>query len=219
MLSNYKFIDQNKERMYVDENNVYHCLLVLGENQDDGILIESEGSSYARYSSFIPNARQLVNQEMKIESYNSRKIITQEEAEIMCAKHLLWLYDQTDGKQANFTNCDLKDINLSYRNLNNAIFKNAKIENTDFKYSEICFSDFSNSKIKNCNFKCCSGDEAIFKEAEIVNCDFTNAYMMNCNITDTKMIDNIIKNTNIENSYIENEEQEQIEESGPALSM
>ena len=34
--------------MYVDTEGVSHCLLVLGEGSDDGILVESEGSSYAR---------------------------------------------------------------------------------------------------------------------------------------------------------------------------
>ena len=53
--------------MYQDKNGVSHCLLVLGEGQDDGILVESEGSFYARYSAFVPNARQLWNQGLQYE--------------------------------------------------------------------------------------------------------------------------------------------------------
>lgn len=203
MLSDYKFIDQNKEHMYVDENNMYHCLLVLGENQNDGILIESEGSSYARYSSFIPNARQLVNQEMKIENYNSRKIITQEEAEIICAKHLLWLYDQSGGQQANFTNCDLTDICLEHKNLNSAIFINAKLKNTNLENSQLCFADFSYAKIQDSQFNNCDMEESIFDDAYITGCEFENIIATNSNISE----------------YLENDKQEQIEESGPALSM
>ena len=33
----------------------YRCLLVVGEGQRDGILVNTEGSDYARYSAFMPN--------------------------------------------------------------------------------------------------------------------------------------------------------------------
>lgn len=55
------FIAENTDLMYRDENGVFHCLLVLGEESSDGILIESEGYNYARYSSFMPGAREFVN--------------------------------------------------------------------------------------------------------------------------------------------------------------
>lgn len=55
------FIAENTDLMKRDENGVYHCLLVLGEGASDGILIESEGYNYARYSSFMPGAREFVN--------------------------------------------------------------------------------------------------------------------------------------------------------------
>ena len=53
-------IAENTDLMYRDENGVFHCLLVLGEGTSDGILIESEGYNYARYSSFMPGAREFV---------------------------------------------------------------------------------------------------------------------------------------------------------------
>lgn len=55
------FIAENTDLMYRDENGVFHCLLVLGEESSDGILIESEGYNYAKYSSFMPGAREFVN--------------------------------------------------------------------------------------------------------------------------------------------------------------
>lgn len=36
------------------------CVLVLGEGQEDGILVDTQGNSYATMSAFIPNARTLV---------------------------------------------------------------------------------------------------------------------------------------------------------------
>jgi hypothetical protein len=65
-LKDYGFIKENKEGLTCDENGVSHCLLVLGEGNDDGVLLCSEGYDYARYSTHIPNARQIVAQERRL---------------------------------------------------------------------------------------------------------------------------------------------------------
>lgn len=54
------FIAENTGLMCRDLNGIYHCLLVLGEGTSDGVLIEAEGYNYARYSSFMPGAREFV---------------------------------------------------------------------------------------------------------------------------------------------------------------
>ena len=53
-----------------------HCLLVLGSDTEDGVLINSEGYNYARYSAYIPNIRQSVTLEQfpALESFNKRMI-------------------------------------------------------------------------------------------------------------------------------------------------
>jgi hypothetical protein len=68
MLKDCEFISENKECMYVDVNGTTHCLLVLGENRDDGVLIDSQGSDYSRYSSFLPNARLLIESQKQIQN-------------------------------------------------------------------------------------------------------------------------------------------------------
>lgn len=55
------FIAENKNRMYQDENGIQHCLLVLGENSTEGVLVQSEGYDYARYASLLPGARDFVS--------------------------------------------------------------------------------------------------------------------------------------------------------------
>ncbi len=45
LLNDYDFLRDNAELMRV-ENGVTHCLLVVGTNSDDGVLVNSEGSSY-----------------------------------------------------------------------------------------------------------------------------------------------------------------------------
>jgi hypothetical protein len=64
-LREFDFIRENKEGLRCDESGVNHCLLVLGEGSNDGILICSEGYDYARYSAHIPNARQIVFMEQR----------------------------------------------------------------------------------------------------------------------------------------------------------
>lgn len=58
-----------RDRDYIEErrdlmgyrDGVHHCILVLAENQKDGILIQSDGTHYADRYSFIPRARELVD--------------------------------------------------------------------------------------------------------------------------------------------------------------
>ena len=52
-------IAENTDLMYCDSDDIYHCLLIYDEEQGDGLLIEAEGSSYARYAQYIPNAKLL----------------------------------------------------------------------------------------------------------------------------------------------------------------
>lgn len=60
LLQDVDFITENKNRMYRDKNGINHCLLVLGENSAEGVLVQSEGYDYARYSSLVPGARDFV---------------------------------------------------------------------------------------------------------------------------------------------------------------
>src|SRR5690554_451552 len=53
MLADKDFIDVNKDLMYVDKDNVWHVILVTSKEADFGILIQSEGYPYARYSAYI----------------------------------------------------------------------------------------------------------------------------------------------------------------------
>jgi len=60
LLKDQGFIKENNHLMRFGEDGAYHCLLVTGEGRDDGILIQSEGSDYARYSSHIPHVHSVI---------------------------------------------------------------------------------------------------------------------------------------------------------------
>lgn len=56
-------IAEHSEMMFCDSDGVYHCLLIYDKENGDGLLIESEGFSYARYAQYIPRARELVERQ------------------------------------------------------------------------------------------------------------------------------------------------------------
>ena len=47
-----------RDIMFCD-NEANHCIMLLDDFGSDGILVESEGYDYPRYSCFVPNARML----------------------------------------------------------------------------------------------------------------------------------------------------------------
>lgn len=69
----HSFIEENMDLMRVDRDNIWHCLLVMGEGCDDGVLVESEGFGYARYTAHVPGAAALIAQEKQVFGYNALK--------------------------------------------------------------------------------------------------------------------------------------------------
>lgn len=283
LLNDYDFILENTDCMYQDQNGVSHCLLVLGKGLDDGILVESEGSSYARYSAFVPNARQFwqreqypslnefenevcriadkyvqkalngqldcqyridfdevrnlcrhneFNEELFMNMLSDRdeiddvnflddgcnvtisdlylrqeggedlRRLNSEEVEIICAKHILWLHD-AGGEQANVSNCLIKDMNLSGKNLINAAFDGVKFVNVNLSKAEVCFALFNGTRFQNCNLSNAFAEECEFKNAECVACDFDRAIFTHSNFTGTKFYDCKMHKGSLQNCCID----------------
>jgi len=55
-LGYYDFIKDNTNLMYCDTSVVFHCIYVTSNEHDFGILIESEGYHYARYTAYLPKS-------------------------------------------------------------------------------------------------------------------------------------------------------------------
>ncbi len=60
------FIADNRDYMYLDRNGISHCLLVLGECQTDGILVDSGLSQHAKFTSFLPNAVDFMKKQIQM---------------------------------------------------------------------------------------------------------------------------------------------------------
>ena len=94
LLHDYPFIAEHSGDLHVDSNGNTRGLLVLCEGSEDGILVNSEGSSYARYSAFLPKARTI----MMMERYPSLKKYCQQMGTIADQLVQKALGEQEDGE-------------------------------------------------------------------------------------------------------------------------
>lgn len=62
-LADHDLIKEHLPDLKTDEFHAIPCMLVLGEGVDDGILVDPQGYDYARYTAYIPMARQLFQNE------------------------------------------------------------------------------------------------------------------------------------------------------------
>lgn len=61
LLQDYDFIRENVDLMG-EKDGVWQCILVTGDGTDEGVLVESEGASYARYAAFVPSVKVIIEQ-------------------------------------------------------------------------------------------------------------------------------------------------------------
>lgn len=310
-LAEYDFIADHRDLMRQDADGTRHCLLVLGENQEDGILVDAEGYGYARYHALLPKARQLYlldqypsiakfNREMAdmAEQYVQKAIagqqsgmyriltdelaldktearllaqmledrpeiaylddlddelciklnpeyvheekklprLSQEDADVICAKHVLWLHD-AGGGQADFSGYDLSGLDLSHRNLNSAVFAGTRMYETDLSQSELCFSDFTDAALLSCDLRGITAEETCFKKMMADGCtfrgaifthsNFSGALIQSCRMEQTDWTHCCTDSTvfhqtpmgQAKMNHVSDNEQDWSQDSGPALSM
>lgn len=112
------------------------------------------------------------------------------EIEVLYARHLLWLYGtDSEGQQADFTDCTFRNIDFSNKNLCSAIFKGAEFVNCKFDDASMCSSDFRSAKFIKCSLKHFGAEESDFKDAEFSECDLKGAYFTHSNFTDSAFND------------------------------
>ena len=65
LLESYPFIAERAESLGADEQDRCRCLLILDEDDDNGVLVHSAGYDYARYTSYYPNAKTHLKNEIR----------------------------------------------------------------------------------------------------------------------------------------------------------
>ena len=69
----YGAITNSLHRLPEDTKNERHCILLLDADGNDGFLVNPHGADYARYSAFVPNARQILQlQSPSLEEFAGR---------------------------------------------------------------------------------------------------------------------------------------------------
>ena len=196
----HSFLEEHQEDITV-KDGIWQCLLVLGEGQQDGILVNTDTVNMSVYVSYLPWARKLYlldqypalsafneimgnlaeyyvqkaiegqqnglyrilkydllgaleagaskfelmlkmlkeRQEFSYLEYSDEElfiklnqkyvqedtelpVLSQREADIKCARHLLWILGTEEGRRAVFAGYDLSGLDLSHRNLNQGSF-------------------------------------------------------------------------------------------------
>ena len=112
--------------------------------------------------------------------------LDQDEADIMCAKHVLWLYG-VGGERASFSGYDLSELNLSHRNLNNAVFVGCRMRETNLEQTELCFSDFTDATLVSCDLRWATVEEVSFKRMVADGCNFQGASLIHSNFTGARI--------------------------------
>mgnify|MGYP001862874697 FL=1 len=128
-------------------------------------------------------------------------ILSQREADIKCARHLLWILGTEEGRQAVFAGYDLSGLDLSHRNLNQAVFTGSRMTGTNLEESELCFSDFSNVQMINCSLKGITAEEARFQDVFMEHCDCQGAYFTHSDFTNARIMDSCLDHSKWLNCY------------------
>ena len=275
----HSFLEEQQEDITV-KDGVWHCLMVLGEGKQDGVLVRTDTANKSVYASHLPYARQiyLLDQYPALLAFNETTrslaenyvqkaiegqqnglyrilkyellesleaggskwelmlkmlknrpefsyleymdeelfiklneryvqedkelpVLSQREADIKCARHLLWILGTEEGRQAVFAGYDLSGLDLSHRNLNQAVFTGSRMTETNLEETELCFSDFSNVQMINCNLKEITAEEARFQDVFMEHCDCQGAYFTHSDFTNARIMDSCLDHSKWLNCY------------------
>lgn len=267
LLYDYDFIEDNQEVMTTDNMNIKQCLLVLGEGQDDGVLVYSEGQPFASQSAYLPQARTLwrLMQYPELDDFNARmeriveryvkqavernqdgifrllmgdlhsavdnepfddavfmemissrpeieyaelfddelvlkmtseyshcenreyRPLTEEEVNVICALHTLWLHN-SGGEQADFSGCEIRNVDMRCKPLAQAILDGAKFVNCRFERN--CMREISAEETV---FSDCSFYDAAIEDSNLKSVRFYNTYFTATQIIRTNMSDSVMQ--------------------------
>ena len=100
----YGAITNSLHRLPEDTKDERHCILLLDIDGDDGFIVNPHGADYARYSAFIPNARQIC----RLAQYPSLDRFSSDMEKLVEHYALEILRNQKDG-QYQFSMIDVSD--------------------------------------------------------------------------------------------------------------
>ena len=131
------------------------------------------------------------------------RMLTQDEVDIICAKHTLWLLGE-GGEQADFANCLLDGLNLSHRNLNGAVFDGARLRGVDLTHSELCSAFCVETVFQECAMQDITAEEANFLDARFSGCEMRGAYLTHSDLSGVSFRNTSMQGGSIANCCLQN---------------
>lgn len=117
------------------------------------------------------------------------KELTDDEVEIMCAKHVLWLLN-AGGEQADFSHCKLTYSDMMRYNLRNAVFENALFVNMRLTDANFYGAKLRNAQFQNCFGERCNMDYADLRGVKFSRCRISDSYFEHCNLSQVRFCGN-----------------------------
>ena len=146
------------------------------------------------------------------------RVLTQDDVEIMYAKHILFNHDE-GGEKADFSGCRLTNLDMRHMQLNGADFTGALLEDVRMNDAGLCFCTFRDAKLVGCNLNGAVAEEsdfcgATFTECKLRNGIFTHSNFAHTSFQDTDLWMSDLRSCCIENSSIMDTETEGVNLSG-----
>lgn len=121
-------------------------------------------------------------------------------------EHLRWLSNIEYGKQANFSNLDLSNQNLSGLYLQSALFVNCNLSNVIMRGSDFSYCDFTNANLTNIDARLANFSYSNFTGAKIQESNLFGSNLQNTNFTNTNL-----ENTNFIRAMLQNSDFSEVE--------
>ena len=131
------------------------------------------------------------------------RVLTQDDVEIMYAKHILFNHDE-GGEKADFSGCRLTNLDLRHMQLNGADFTGALLENVRLNDAGLCFGVFRDAKLVGCNLTSAISEEADFCGATFTECKMRNCIFTHSNFAHTSFQDSDLWMSSFADCCVEN---------------
>ena len=203
LMYEYDFLRKNADQMGF-RNGTRQCVLVMGESFEDGILVDSSGYGYARYTAPFLGARSYMTlREQNLQANGELKNLTSDDLAILHAKHTLWVYG-VGGEQADFSHCRIAGLSFGDMQFNGACFRDAVLEDVDLSGAGVCNADFTGARFVHCRMDGIEAEECVFQNAVFENCTLAQAHLAHSNMTGAAMKDCILCGADLRNCCVEN---------------
>lgn len=162
-------------------------------NRPEIELIETDYESY--FITIAPEFKTEIDE-------SSYKVLSQEDVDIICAKHFLFAHD-SGGEEADFSGCLLKDLDLHAKQLNGASLKGARVVNCNLEDCGFCFSDMTGAQFFHCRCGGLTAEEAQLEDAQFISSDFHGAYFTHSDCSKMKIRDCDLSGASFQNCCVD----------------